>query len=87
MAPENRPAEQEPVANGVASMGPGPDGPGKLESEYPEMWEEKCFNGAGAGWPRKTPYDLLSGDYTGMLQWGRGRMAPENWRLATLPRR
>ena len=37
------------------------------------------FNGAGAGWPRKTAdNDHATEGNPGMLQWGRGRMAPEN---------
>ena len=36
------------------------------------------FNGAGAGWPRKTALAALWGFRKIVLQWGRGRMAPEN---------
>ena len=84
-------------------MGPGPDGPGKQGLQEFRLHQTKSFNGAGAGWPRKTPVTLpeivsalaasmgpgpdgpgkLAGDvvsFTGdsKLQWGRGRMAPEN---------
>ena len=36
------------------------------------------FNGAGAGWPRKTAIAAGCTCPVMELQWGRGRMAPEN---------
>ena len=35
-------------------MGPGPDGPGKPQRIADEIAANNRFNGAGAGWPRKT---------------------------------
>ena len=87
----------------LASMGPGPDGPGKRQAIQPGAGDRNRFNGAGAGWPRKTSQKIIAekigikrfngagagwprktdveameaiGAYE--LQWGRGRMAPEN---------
>ena len=39
-------------------MGPGPDGPGKRVPVAPPAMSPVGFNGAGAGWPRKTEYNL-----------------------------
>ena len=43
-----------------------------------------CFNGAGAGWPRKTEIGIVKRILNFLLQWGRGRMAPENWPIQML---
>ena len=39
---------------------------------------EGRFNGAGAGWPRKTGNRQAAIRAANELHWGRGRMAPEN---------
>ena len=59
-------------------MGPGPNGPGKPQSTCTHGSCPARFNGAGAEWPRKTGvYDAKIAEVK-ELQWGRGRMAPEN---------
>ena len=80
MAPEN--CVHRTVESGVgnASMGPGPDGPGKPPAGGRSELTVCCFNGAGAGWPRKTCIITLARTGKTRLQWGRGRMAPENTR-------
>ena len=61
MAPENA-QEGGGLLHGLdeASMGPGPDGPGKLKAIAGWRDERQGFNGAGAGWPRKTKADSVT---------------------------
>ena len=59
-------------------MGPGPDGPGKPLLPFSLARLGGGFNGAGAGWPRKTAPPYIINRIVAKLQWGRGRMAPEN---------
>ena len=54
MAPENDVGADAIEHVPEASMGPGPDGPGKLRWWWSVNRDPCCFNGAGAGWPRKT---------------------------------
>ncbi len=41
-------------ATATASMRPGLDGPGKPFGQMKTLPITRCFNEAGAGWPRKT---------------------------------
>ena len=52
--PGKRPRRGRKLQPTAASMGPGPDGPGKLGGSGRLIGALHSFNGAGAGWPRKT---------------------------------
>ena len=54
MAPENNDGIYITKNYMAASMGPGPDGPGKRPFFFALSGFLPGFNGAGAGWPRKT---------------------------------
>ena len=59
-----------------ASMGPRPDGRGRMLGWSGCPCSACGFNGAAAGWPRKVAVGVMAA-FIGMLQWGRGRMAAE----------
>ena len=85
MAAEGGPLCVPCAAELLASMGPRPDGRGRVvyDSRARGM---RSFNGAAAGWPRKAlAAEIRNAERE--LQWGRGRMAAEGksaqftWRL------
>ena len=79
MAAEGRLARRQALVRDLASMGPRPDGRGRLATCSSTPSTTTSVNGAAAGWPRKA--GSVGGSYLGLSrQWGRGRMAAEGRR-------
>ena len=60
-----------------ASMGPRPDGRGRLERSATCRLGTVCVNGAATGWPRKAAQQNPAYTAGKLRQWGRDRMAAE----------
>ena len=61
----------------VASMGPRPDGRGRLMCRSLIFPASLRVNGAATGWPRKAPLSCMLSNAPLPRQWGRDRMAAE----------
>ena len=86
MAPENDPPGSS--GHGVCSFnGAGAEWPRKTVAIGILAGPYRGFNGAGAEWPRKTTGAPLVAVPPSPLQWGRGRMAPENSARSRTPAR
>ena len=77
MAAEGAPRLQVGDHQHPASMGPRPDGRGRLSHCSTVMSYQISVNGAATGWPRKAKRLYSSARRHGSRQWGRDRMAAE----------
>ena len=77
MAAEGHGVGHDLAGHGPASMGPRPDGRGRLTKMGSGCARAASVNGAAAGWPRKAGERLADFIFWAERQWGRGRMAAE----------